>query len=69
MTDPVAAIKKLYFTTSKATIVRDFEKAIDLLKTIPDEEERERAAVYMEGLAQLRAEWSDRNNLAPRGDT
>jgi hypothetical protein len=58
MTDPVAAIKKLYFTTSKATIARDFAHAIDLLKSIPDEEERQRAAVYMEGLAQLRAEWT-----------
>jgi hypothetical protein len=37
--------------------VRDFERAIDLLKSLPTEEDRERATVYMEGLAQLRAQW------------
>jgi hypothetical protein len=62
MSDAVAAIKKLYFSTSKATIVRDFERAIDLLKSLPTEEDRERATVYMEGLAQLRAQWKGRGN-------
>jgi hypothetical protein len=54
--DHLAEIKKLYFSTTPATIARDFARAIDLLKQMP-EEERERAAVYMEGLAELRKEW------------
>ncbi len=58
MSDPLSAIKRLYFSTSKATITRDFDEAVDLLKSMANEEERERAAVYMEGLAQMRAEWS-----------
>lgn len=55
--DPVDAIRALYFQTSKATILRDLDRAIDLLKSLPDEEARARAAVYMDGLAQMRTEW------------
>lgn len=55
--DPVEEIKRLYFATSKATVLRDLERAIDLLKSIETEEERERAAVYMDGLSQMRSEW------------
>ena len=58
MSDPLSAIKRLYFSTSKATITRDFDEAVDLMTSMANEEERERAAVYMEGLAQMRAEWS-----------
>ena len=54
--DPLAEIKQLYFTATRATIDRDFDRAIDLLKTIP-EEIRPRATVYMEGLAQMRKEF------------
>ncbi len=56
--DPVAEIKKLYYGATKATIKRDVDRAIDLLKTLPSEEERERAAVYMDGLSQMRSEWA-----------
>lgn len=55
--DPVAEIKRLYYSTSKATILRDLDRAIDLLKSIETEEERERAAAYMDGLSQMRSEW------------
>lgn len=55
--DPVAAIKRLYYQTTKATILRDLDRAIDLLKALPDDEARARAAVYMDGLAQMRSEW------------
>ncbi len=55
--EPLAEIKKLYRTTTPATVARDLARAITLLKTIEREEDRERAAVYMEGLAELRAEW------------
>ena len=55
--DPVEAIKRLYYQTTKATILRDLDRAIDLLKAMPDDEARGRAAVYMDGLAQMRSEW------------
>jgi hypothetical protein len=54
--DPLAAIRELYFKATASTIDRDFDRAIDLLKSMP-EEERERATVFMEGLAQLRKEF------------
>jgi hypothetical protein len=55
--DAIAEIKKLYYAATKATIDDDIDRAIDLLKTLPSEEERDRVAVYMEGLAQMRIEW------------
>lgn len=55
--DPVAEIKRLYYATTRATIQRDLEKAIALLKTLSTEEERERVAVFMDGLSQMRSEW------------
>ena len=57
MSEALDAIRKLYFTTTKATIADDFDRAIDLIKSLPSDEERERAAVFMEGIAQMRAEW------------
>jgi hypothetical protein len=55
--DILADIKRLYFKTSPATIDRDFDRAIDLLKSIPLPEDRQRATVYMEGLAEMRKDW------------
>ena len=52
-------IKRLYFNTTKATIQKDLARAVALLKSMPSEEERERAAVYMDGLSQMRSEWGD----------
>jgi len=51
-------IKRLYFNTTKATVQRDVDRAIDLLKSMKTEEERERAAVYMDGLAEMRRDWA-----------
>jgi hypothetical protein len=51
-------IRRLYYEATAATIRRDLARAIDILKSMPTEEERERATVYMEGLAQMRAEWA-----------
>lgn len=59
--DAVAEIKKLYYSATKATIQRDVERAIDLLKTLPSEEARDRVAVYMDGLSQMRSEWAQAN--------
>jgi hypothetical protein len=53
----IARIRALYFDATKESISRDFDEAIDLLKTLGSEEEREQAAVFMEGLSQMRAEW------------
>jgi hypothetical protein len=56
--DKLAEIKRLYYQTSRTTIKQDFAKAIDLLKSMPSEEERERVAVYMDGLSQMRSDWA-----------
>ena len=58
--DKLAEIRRLYFKTTRQTIQPDIEKALDLLKSMGSEEERERATVYMEGLAQMRKDWSGR---------
>jgi hypothetical protein len=53
----LAEVKRLYFKTTRATIEADFDRAIDLLKSLPTVEDRQRAHVYMEGLAEMRKEW------------
>jgi hypothetical protein len=53
----LAEIRRIYFKTTKKTIEHDIAHAIELLKGLPSEEEREMASVYMEGLAQMRKEW------------
>jgi hypothetical protein len=50
-------IRTIYFKTTKQTIQHDLAHAIELLKTLPDEATREKATVYMEGLAQMRKDW------------
>jgi hypothetical protein len=54
----LAEIKRLYYQTTRPTIKQDFAKAIDLVKSMTSEEERERAAVYMDGLSQMRSDWT-----------
>ena len=56
--DTLAEIRRLYFSTTKQTIHDDLARALDLLKSMTSEEERERATVYMEGLAQMRSDWA-----------
>lgn len=56
--DKLAEIRRLYFSTTKQTIQEDLAKVLDLLKSMHTEEERERATVYMEGLAQMRSDWA-----------
>ena len=55
--DKLAEIRRLYFKTTKQTIQGDLAKALDLLKSMHSEEERERATVYMEGLAEMYKDW------------
>jgi hypothetical protein len=54
--NPLDEIRHLYFKTTRATIDRDFDRAIDLLKTLP-ESDRPRATVFMQGLAEMRKEF------------
>jgi hypothetical protein len=54
-------IRRIYFETTRRTIEHDIAHAIELLKSLPSEEEREKATVYMEGLAQMRREWARKN--------
>jgi hypothetical protein len=56
--DPVDEIKKLYYNATKSTIKKDLARAIELLKKLPAEDDRQRAAVYMDGLMEMRREWS-----------
>ena len=66
----LAEIRQIYFKTTKSTILADFDRAIDLLKSIPTPEDRQRATVFMDGLAEMRREFnvgpSKRTSL-PRG--
>jgi len=57
MAEILAEIRALYFKTTAKTIERDFDRAIDLLKTIPLPEDRQRATVFMEGLAEMKKDW------------
>jgi hypothetical protein len=60
--DKLAEIRRLYFKTQPATILRDFDRAIDLIKSMDTPEERERATVYMQGLAEMRKEFGRGRN-------
>ena len=65
----LADIRRIYFKTTKKTIENDLAHAIELLKSMPSEEERDKAAVYMDGLSQMRSEWAAANRPAgpPKG--
>jgi hypothetical protein len=66
--DKHAEIKRLYYETTRQTIQQDLAKALDLLKSMNSEEERERSAVYMDGMAQMRSEWARAGKKArPKG--
>ena len=67
--DAIAEIKRIYYAATKGTIQSDLARAIDLLKTLPSDDERQRVAVYMDGLSQMRSEWSQaaRGGVSPSG--
>ena len=65
--DKLAEIRRLYFKTTKQTIQEDLAKALDLLKSMSSEEERERATVYMEGLAEMYKDWLRRKKKRRNG--
>jgi hypothetical protein len=62
----LAEIRTIYFGTTKQTIQHDLAHAIELLKALPTDEEREKARVYMDGLAQMRSEWAGRKKPGGR---
>lgn len=64
----LAEIRQIYFKTSKRTIEHDFAHAIALLKSMPDEETRQKAHVYMEGLAEMRREWKRGTSKSERNE-
>ena len=66
--DKVAEIKRLYYATTAKTVQADLTRALDLLKSMNGEDERERAAVYMDGLAQMRADWNRSGKRQDRND-
>ena len=55
--DKLAEIRRLYFATSRQTIQGDLARALDLLKSMEHEDDRQRATVYMEGLAEMYKDW------------
>lgn len=59
--DILAEIRQIYFKTTSKTIQDDLAHAIALIKTLPDEDARAKAHVYMEGLAEMRKEWAEKN--------
>ena len=66
--DPAAALadlRRIYFKTTKQTIEHDFAHAITLLKTIASEEDRQKASVFMEGINELRKEWTPKLKPKP----
>ena len=60
--------KRLNYRTTAKTIQDDLTKALDLLKSMHSEEERERAVVYMDGLAQMRSDWKKKKRRHGRND-
>jgi hypothetical protein len=58
--EKIAEIRKMYFAATPKTIQRDLEHAIDILRSLKDDEARGKAAVYMEGLIEMRKEWKKR---------
>ena len=55
--EKIEEIRKMYFAATPKSIQRDIERAIDILKSLQDDDERGKAAVYMEGLNEMRKEW------------
>ncbi len=65
--EKLAEIRRLYFHTTKQSIQDDLSRALDLLKSMNSEDERERATVYMEGMAQMRKDWGNGRSKKEKG--
>jgi hypothetical protein len=67
-TDPAAALaelRRIYFKTTKQTIDHDFAHAITLAKSIESEDDRQKASVFLEGINELRKEWTPKPRKGP----
>jgi len=64
--DTLAEIRTIYFKTTRQTIEHDFDHAVELLKSLETEEDRERATVYMHGLAEMRKDWAPKPKGRPK---
>lgn len=64
--DKLAEIRRLYFATTRQTVQADLAKALELLKSMNSEQERERATVYMEGLAEMSRDWIGKKGKSGR---
>jgi len=53
----IRRIQTLYYDTTKSSIDKDLQEAVDLFKTLNDDLSRDAVAVYMDGLSQMRSEW------------
>jgi hypothetical protein len=67
MNEELAEIKRLYYRTTPATIEQDLAKAIALLKAMSSDEEREKAAAFMDGLSEMRSDWARREKRKRKG--
>ena len=67
MLDPFDAIKQIYYSTTRETIERDMARALELLRQMPDDETRQRAAGLMHGLTDLQREWKPKRKGGPKG--
>lgn len=65
--DTLELIRRIYFKTTRQTIEHDFAHAIELLKSLETEEERQKATAYMHGISELRKEWSPKTSKARKG--
>jgi hypothetical protein len=54
----LAEIRRLYYRATPRTIQQDLSKAVALLRSMGSDEERQRAAVYMDGLSEMRSDWT-----------
>ena len=69
-TDPKVAleqIRRIYFKTTRQTIEHDLAHAIELLRSLETEDEREKARVFMDGISQMRSEWARQHQKKARG--
>jgi Cdc6-like AAA superfamily ATPase len=55
---PLDEIRSLYFNAKRSTIQKDIRRAIDLLRSMSSDADRQKAAVFMDGLSQMRSEWA-----------
>jgi hypothetical protein len=58
----LADIRRIYFKTTRQSIDHDLAHAIELLKSLPTEDDREKATVYMQGLAEMQRNWAKKKS-------